>query len=277
MEQAEEILEAVPGHPVAQLLLGIARRKSGAAADAIQILTALSERQPQWAVVQFELGLAFGAERQGEQAVAALRRAVTLEPELTDAWRTLAHHLTAAGMSKVPIAHMRSTFVIPRATRLLEAGSALVENRIPVAEALLREHLKQHPTDVAAIRMFAEVAARLARYADAEALLERCLELAPGFRGARHNYAYVLNRQNKLAKSLEQLERLLADEPRNPGYPNLQAAVLSRVGEYERALRIYADVVKEYPGNAKVCLASSASTQRRSSSTRCPTTSRTSA
>src|SRR5207302_3843876 len=48
-------------------------------------------------------------------------------------------------------------------------------------ETLLREHLCEHPTDVAAIRMFAEVAARLGRYQDAENLLARCLELAPGF------------------------------------------------------------------------------------------------
>ena len=35
---------------------------------------------------------------------------------------------------------------------------ALAEGRIAVAERLLREHLKQHPTDVPAIRMLAEVA-----------------------------------------------------------------------------------------------------------------------
>ena len=77
------------------------------------------------------------------------------------------------------------------------AALALAENRIPEAEGALREHLKRHPTDVAAIRMLAEVAARLGRYVDAENLLARCLELAPGFSAARHNYAMVLHRQNK--------------------------------------------------------------------------------
>ncbi|MDY6946162.1 MAG: sulfotransferase [Pseudomonadota bacterium] len=252
-EQATEILKAVPGQPLAQLLLGVAHRKSGAAADAIQILTVLIEQQPQWAAAHFELGLALGAHRQGDEAVVALRRAVALKPDLPDAWRTLADHLTAAGdaagADHAYAQHIRYSTGDPR---LLDAGVALAENKIPLAEALLREHLKQHPTDVAAIRMFAEVAARLGRYADAEVLLERCLELAPSFQGARHNYAYVLHRQNKLANSLQQLDRLLADEPRNPGYRNLHAAVLARAGEYERALQIYAEVVKEYPRNAKV-------------------------
>ena len=42
------------------------------------------------------------------------------------------------------------------------AATALCENRIPEAEAALREHLKRAPTDVAAIRMMASGSARAA-------------------------------------------------------------------------------------------------------------------
>ncbi len=83
---------------------------------------------------------------------------------------------------------------------------------------LLRTHLKSFPTDVAAIRMLAEVAARLRRYGDAETLLERCLELAPSFTAARHNYAVVLHRQNKLIEALREVDTVLAAEPAQPGY-----------------------------------------------------------
>ena len=61
----------------------------------------------------------------------------------------------------------------------MAAAAALNDNRIPEAEARLRQQLKQAPTDVVAIRMLAEVAMRLDRAEDAERLLERCLELAP--------------------------------------------------------------------------------------------------
>jgi tetratricopeptide (TPR) repeat protein len=252
-EQATEILKAIPGQPTAQLLLGVARRAGGDGADAVKILTSLTTQQPRWAAAHYELGLALGAARNGEEAVIALRRAVELKPDLPDAWRTLADHLTAAGDAQgADDAYAQHIRYSTRDPRLLEAGVALCENRIAIAEALLREHLKQHPTDVAAIRMLAEVAARLGRYADAEVLLERCLELAPSFLGARHNYAFVLHRQNRSAKALEQLERLLASDPRNPGYRNMQAAVLARVGEYERSLKIYAEVLAEYSHNARV-------------------------
>ena len=66
--------------------------------------------------------------------------------------------------------------------------------RLAIAERVLKGHLKQHPTDVAAIRMLAEVAARIGRNADAEKLLSRALELGPSFEAARHNFALVLFR-----------------------------------------------------------------------------------
>ena len=149
-------------------------------------------------------------------------------------------------------AYAQSIRFSTRDPRLMGAAHALVENRIPEAEAGLREFLKRHPTDVAAIRMLAEVAARLGRYADAETLLARCLELAPGFLGARHNYATVLHRQGKSEAALAEVERILADEPRNPGYRNLKAAILARIGEYASSIDEYQAVLAEYPRQPKV-------------------------
>jgi len=138
--------------------------------------------------------------------------------------------------------------------RLRLAAIAMNRNDIPQAEQLLKAHLYEVPTDVPAIRMLAEVAARLGREDDALKLLERCLELAPGFAPARYNLAIVLHRRNEPARALAEVERLLAADPRNPGYRNLVAVILSRVGEYERSSRMYAELLKEYPRNAKVWL-----------------------
>ena len=71
---------------------------------------------------------------------------------------------------------------------LMRAAEALVDNDLAAAEHILRPRLKAKPTDVAAIRMMAELAGRLGRYADAENLLRRALELAPAFAaGARQS------------------------------------------------------------------------------------------
>ncbi len=251
-EQATEILKVVPEHPQATLLLGVARRKSGDAAGAIGVLTQLASKQSNWAVAHYELGLSLGADRKGEAAVAALRRAVQLKPEMGDAWRALGDHLTAIGDTQAADeAYAQQIRFSSRNPRLMEAAAALCDGRIAVAEAILREYLKQFPTDVAAIRMLAEVAARLGRMSDSEALLRRCLELAPSFAAARHNLALVLHRQHKPAEALKEIGRLLDLDPRNPGYRNLHAAILSAIGEYEQSIEIYSGVLAEYPNQAK--------------------------
>ena len=254
-EQATEILKVVENHPMALLLLGASYSARGNAHQAAEILGPLSVAQPNWAMAQLELGIALGRTGRGEEAVKALRHAVTLKPDLPRAWLALGDHLSATG--DAPGADEAYGWHIKFSNRdpaLLEAASALSENRIPEAEALLREHLKKAPTDVAAIRMLAEVAARLARDDDAVHLLARCLELAPGFHAARQNYALVLNRAEKPTEALVQIDMLLAIDAANPGYRNLKAVILCRIGDYEPAIAIYAGLLREYPNHAKIWL-----------------------
>ena len=252
-EQASEIIRAVGEHPMALLVLGTAHRMRGDINAALDVLRPLASAQPRSATVQLELGIALGHAKQGDQAVAALRRAVALKPDLPRAWLALGDHL--AGMDDMAGADAAYANHIRYATRdpqLLRAASALSENRIPEAELLLRELLRQKPTDVAAIRMLAEVAVRLGRNQDAENLLTRCLQLAPSFHAARQNYALVLHRSNKPELALAELDTLLAAEPANTAYRNLKAVVLCRVGEYEQAITLYADILAEYPSHPKI-------------------------
>ena len=131
---------------------------------------------------------------------------------------------------------------------------ALNENRLDVAERLLKPHLKEDPFDVAAIRMLAELAARIGRWRDAENLLRRAIELAPGFTAARANLALVLGRMGRPAEALELLDRIFEDEPEEVGHWNLKAATLGRLGDFEEAIRIYEDVLEKAPGQPRVWL-----------------------
>jgi tetratricopeptide (TPR) repeat protein len=148
----------------------------------VSILEELTRKQPNSVSAHYELGLALGASGQSALAVVALRKAVKLKPDLTHGWLALGDELMsmgdAAGADAAYAWHIKTSTHDPR---LMTAAAALCANDIPQAEALLRAHLKQFPTDVAAIRMLAEVAARLRRYSGRETLLARCLELAPSF------------------------------------------------------------------------------------------------
>src|SRR5579863_10712029 len=85
-EQASEILKAIPAHPLATLLLGVARRTGGDAAAALEALGPLADEHPQWALAHYELALALSGLNRGAAATAALQRAVTLKPDMADAW-----------------------------------------------------------------------------------------------------------------------------------------------------------------------------------------------
>jgi Flp pilus assembly protein TadD len=252
-EQAAEILKVVENHPMALLVLGTSHTARDNAPEAVEILGPLVRSQPNWAMAHLELGIALGRVGRGEEAVVALRRAVALKPDLPQAWLALGDHLTATGDAVgADAAYANHIRFSTRDPKLLTAAAALYESRIPEAEALLRAHLKQAPSDVAALRMLAEVGARLGRDDDAAVLLARCLELAPSFHAARQNYALVLHRANNSAQALDEINTLLAIEPTNPGYRNLKAVILSRIGDYEQAIAIYAAILGEYPHNARI-------------------------
>nr|WP_284734522.1 tetratricopeptide repeat-containing sulfotransferase family protein [Sphingosinicella terrae] len=134
----------------------------------------------------------------------------------------------------------------------MQAATALVDNDLPTAEAILRPHLKAKPTDVAAIRMMAELAARVGRLGDAENLLRRALELAPAFAAARANLATVLYRQNKPVEALAELDRLEAEAGPEISQQNLKAAALGRLGSYEEAITLYRQVLDRQPMQPKI-------------------------
>ena len=130
---------------------------------------------------------------------------------------------------------------------LLRAGQALVANDLQTAEANLRPYLKQRPTDVKAIRMMAELAARIGRLGDAENLLRRAIELAPGFTAARANLATVLYKQNRPSDAITELEQIEGEDADNLGHAGLKAAALSRIGGYEEALSLYGKLLEARP------------------------------
>lgn len=247
-EQAREILKAIPDQPHALLMLGAARRLQNDPMEARAILEPLAAAQSHAPDVQFELGMALAALGEGRKAIAALTRATTLNSKHPQAWRALGDEKTLAGDAKgADAAYARHIQASVNDPKLMQAAAALVANDLPVAEHTLRAFLKEYPTDVSALRMLAEVGARLRRYEDAEKLLARALELAPGFAAARQNYASVLYRHNKPREVIEQTNILLKADPRNPNYRALRAAALGQLGEYAQASAAYEKLLEEFP------------------------------
>ncbi|HPW13829.1 MAG TPA: tetratricopeptide repeat protein, partial [Thermomonas sp.] len=252
-EQARQVLEASPGHPVARLLLGMAHNALDEPSPALALLQPLSVEQPSAPRVWMALGAAYAALDQRLEAMEALGHAARLQPGLPRVWLQLAGLRDAggdrAGAAEAYLAHTRNGIHDPA---LLAAGKALSAGRLPQAEALLRERLRACPTDIAAMRMLAELAARIGRNEQAIELLQRCLELAPGFAMARHHYALMLDRGNRHQDALVEIDALLVDDPDNPALRNLKAVVLGKLGDYGDAIALYESILRERPKDARV-------------------------
>ena len=253
--QLSEILAVVPDYTPATLLKTALLRQLADPNEALEQLMPVLRTHPDSAEVLFEYGLTLSALQRGAEAVAALEKVVAAMPDHPEAWRLLADHAAAVGdTDKSEAAHLKHLRCASQNPDLQKAAAAMIANKLPVAERLLKAYLKAAPTDVTAVRMLAEVAVRVGRNDEAQALLEYCLELAPGFSGARYNLAILLHRTNQSNGALAEVEKLLAEDPKRPGYRNLAAVVCSRIGEYERSSEFYQSLLEEYPDNAKVWL-----------------------
>lgn len=131
---------------------------------------------------------------------------------------------------------------------------ALNENRLDVAERLLKPHLKEDPFDAAAIRMLAELAGRIGRWTDAENLLRRALEIAPGFNAARANLALVLGRTGRPAEALQLLDEIFAIDQEDIGVLTLRAATLGKLGDFGEALPLYETLLQKTPKQPRIWL-----------------------
>ncbi|QCB53384.1 tetratricopeptide repeat protein [Sphingopyxis sp. PAMC25046] len=186
-------------------------------------------------------------------ALAQARAIIDAVPVSAAAHRLAAQALRALGREdEAQAASLAAVSATVHDEAMVAAALALTENRLPDAEGALRQRLREDATDVAAIRMLAEVAGRIGRYEDAEKLLSRALQLAPGFGAARANLATVYYKQNRFAEAAETLDAVLGDDPENPAHANLRAAALGRIGGYDEALALYEELTRRFPDHAKL-------------------------
>jgi tetratricopeptide (TPR) repeat protein len=188
-----------------------------------------------------------------DPALAAVqaREVLKAAPGNADAFRLLGAALRRTGEDEAAEqAELDAISASVHDPQLMRAAGALLDNDLPVVEDILRPRLHEKPTDVAAIRMMAELAARIGRLQDAEHLLRRALELAPGFAPARSNLATVLYKQNRPAEAIAALEMLQGHDLE--ANQNLKAAALGRIGAYEEAIALYEAVLARFPRQAKV-------------------------
>ncbi|KQS04834.1 hypothetical protein ASG11_11715 [Sphingomonas sp. Leaf357] len=180
------------------------------------------------------------------EAIDALERALRLRPDADGAWRALGDARRAAGDGAgASFAHDRAASLSISRPPLGDALVAIDGNRLATAEQIVRERLRTAPTDVAAIAVLADIAARAGRFADAVRFLNHALEIAPDHERARGQLARVRYGSRDLPEALAEFDRLLLLNPKHHGYRNLRAATLDLLGDYPGAVSAYNDMLAD--------------------------------
>jgi tetratricopeptide (TPR) repeat protein len=253
--RADLLLQRVPGHAQASLLLALACLRLRDGPRAVAVLESLAAQQPDSAMTRLELGKAYLACARNADALLAFETAVELDGRLAEGWRELSVQLDAAGKTvDSDRAYARYFEFNPDSAALIDARVALAENRLSAAENLLTRRLTAAPDDVVARRMLADVATKRDNNLEAERLLYECLGLAPGFAAARFDLVRTLHVQQKHLQSLVHIERLLAAHPERLEYMELKAQALRFLGRNAEALALLQRAAESDPSNAEAWL-----------------------
>ena len=254
-QDARRLLRSAPQDPRLLLILGSALRRQGQAAAALAVIAPLARAFPRAANTQYELGaiqLLLGARAPAAQA---LRLAVSLNPDLAEAWRALGDLLflegDTAGAEEAFLEFARASVTSPL---LKPAAVDIRHGRLDAAEARLRAHLLQRSADPDALALLGGVYLQQGRWSDAEVLFAHALELAPDSAAIRFNLANALFLQQKAPQGLAEINRLLARDPDIPAYRNLQAACLALIGDHAAVNLIYEDLLRTYGRQPKIWL-----------------------
>jgi tetratricopeptide (TPR) repeat protein len=192
------------------------------------------------------------AQRWGE-AVAALERAVGLQPNAEGAWRALGTARHSAGdLAGASAAHDRAARLSMAKPPLSDAAIAIGQDKLATAEQLIRDRLKEAPNDVAAICLLAELAARAGNLVDAKRFLSHALDIAPDFEPARAQLARIFYDNRDLPEALAEFDRLIAIDPAHKGYRNLRAATLDLLGDHAGAAAAYRAMLAGDPDQPSV-------------------------
>ncbi len=254
--RAAVILDALPTHDGAQLLLATACRRLGVSDRAIDVIEALAQAHMGSALIQLEAGRTLAAAGRHPAARAAFERALAVDPYLLEAWRDVAAERLATGdIVAADAAYAEFERMSPVPPMLKDAYVALDANRLDVAEAAVRALLAQGPDDVAALRVLAAVAAQRGDDALTEATLLRVLELAPCSVPAREQVIDLLLQRQRNQQALAHIERLLAGAPARGAWLLLKAETLRLLGRHAEGLHLVTELVEREPRNAQYRLA----------------------
>ena len=243
---ATEILKKTPGQTQALGVLAAARCSLNDPTSALRLFESFAAETPNIAAIHYERGLLLIEMGDMAEAVAALSRALELEPLHPEARRALAMVSLHAHPGDSPSCAARRDFGTAR-LQVLESAARGSPDQLPRAESLLREWLNVHPTDISALQLLGSVYIRLSRHEEAEEHLSKAVDLAPDFLDARWMLAGTFYYRGNWDVALRHADKLLERNPEKSEYLELRSYALLQVGEFAAAIASYESTLSKHP------------------------------
>ncbi|MEZ5946888.1 MAG: sulfotransferase [Hyphomonas sp.] len=252
LARAEAILAEQPNETNALYMAIVSARKSNDLDRAERYLQRLKHALPDFGRAYEEEGHLRLDQNDLPRAKKAFDAATQCNPGLIASWVRLAEvsdKLGDAHTAREAVAHANRLRHMPR--ELVAATMQIHEGQIQQAERIVRSYLQQHPQDVEAMRLLAEIATRLNVLDDAEAILEQAIQLAPQTSQLRIDLVEVLRKRQKFSKSIEHAKYLYEQNPDSPTLQTLYAIESMNSNELDQSIALFDKVLESRPDDAK--------------------------
>ena len=247
---AREVLAAAPLAHEARLLLAAALRRNGDAAAAGTLLRPLAAQLAASWGVQYELGMALAICGNTAGAAAVLARSVTLNPRSTLAAHALGDQLALLGQHEAAAAVQARGLPGEVADPEFAAAAHAFLAGDATARLLLAQRYGVTPTDIAAVRMIAEVGLRSGRFEAVAALLASAVAAAPGYLPAQFAHAAALHRMQDEPAARAALLPVVAAHPDTTAVRLLHGAIKMALGQADAAVDDFEAARAATPGDA---------------------------
>ena len=249
------LLADLPENRDVLLLVATSQRCLGQIDAAMETLDRLERLHPRFSRLHQERGMGFVGRRDAPRAIQSLLISVNINPALPASWNMLEGLYRMTGDQEnaaTAAAHVETLKAL--APEVVAATSHFSDGDIGLAEQIIRPYLLRRGDDPEAMRLLARIGIELEVLNDAQTLLEAVLERLPNYHAARHDYVQTLIKRQKHVEARAEVQKLLAIDPTNGDYLTLAANAEVGLGQSDKALEIYAEMLRLQPSSWDVPL-----------------------
>lgn len=242
-QHLEQAVAASPKLAPAHTNLGNLYRQLGLKAEARKAYLKAIELQPNLPDAHYNLSVLYEEDGDEDTALESVRRALLFRPNYPEAHNNLGHLLIKAGKVEQALSHFRQALVWaphlrPAAHNLILALYRL--GRSVEAQAEVDRQLKERPDDTHILRVQAAGLMQQGRLNDAEAINQRLLELEPDAADVHFNQGEVLLARQDYEGALTVYQDLIKQRHVPPALGiGAMANVMRAQGNYAEAKKLY--------------------------------------